>query len=107
METEKGKQAAIFMVAAYDGLCGWEVVLHCPLGSSPADGPVMAWTVTELEGFEVVKLGKYLAKLLDKFEKFPGAGPCLEDGFGVPSLEAVATCIGAVIDQHFAHLVRV
>lgn len=68
---QKVGDGEVFMALAYDGFFGWEVALHL-LGSSPTDGLTMAWLVAELEGYEVVKSGKCLAKRLKKFERFPG-----------------------------------
>lgn len=100
------------MAVAYDGFFGGDVVLALPSRVVRTDGLTMVWLVAELEGYEVVKSGKYLAKRLKKFERFPGVGPCLEDGVEVgldlcgqvPFLEDVATYAVAVIDQYFAYL---
>ncbi|XP_068646392.1 uncharacterized protein [Aristolochia californica] len=105
------KQAAILLMAANDGFSGSEKALHYLFGSINTVDTSLSWAIGELEGPEVMRLVRYLAKWLEKYERFPelvGAGlegNELDASRWVPSLESVVISAGMVIDEHFSYLV--
>ncbi|XP_068640411.1 uncharacterized protein [Aristolochia californica] len=105
------KQAAILLMAANDGFSASEKGLHYLFRSINTEDTALTWAIGELEGPEVMRLVRYLAKWLEKYERFPelvGAGSEgneLEASKWVPSLESVVISAGMVIDEHFSYLV--
>ncbi|XP_006643669.1 uncharacterized protein LOC102713580 [Oryza brachyantha] len=107
------RQAALLLMMGYDGFTSPEVCLHYLFASGNVDSMVFGTAVAELDGGEVARLMKYLAKWIGKYQRFPEAQPCpeavgmpgLELCDAVPSFQVVAMALGLVLDQHFSHLV--
>lgn len=107
------KEASILLMMAYDGFSSSEICLHYLFGSSNLDGLMLSSAISKLDGSEVLGLIRYFVKLLEKYQRFPEAGPCPSAGSvlglkaceSVPSLESVLRGLGLVLDEHFLYLV--
>lgn len=107
------KEASILLMMAYDGFSSSELCLHYVFGSSNLDGLVLSSALSKLDGSEVMGLIRYFVKWLEKYQRFPEAGPCPSAGSvlglksceSVPSLESVLRGLGLVLDEHFSYLV--
>nr|CAD1838215.1 unnamed protein product [Ananas comosus var. bracteatus] len=107
------RDASVVLMMAHDGFSAPEICLHYVLGSSNVDGLVMSSAISRLDGSEVLTLIRYCMKWLEKYKKFPDAGPCPSAGAvlglsvceSIPSLESVVRVLGLVLDVHFSYLV--
>ncbi|OVA13303.1 hypothetical protein BVC80_285g14 [Macleaya cordata] len=107
------KQASILLMVAYDGFSPSELCLHYLFASSNLDQMTLSYSLSRLNGSEMLSLIRYLGKWVSKYEKFPQAGPCpkaastlgLKACEWVPSLESVVKHLGLIVDEHFSSLV--
>ncbi|KAJ0989116.1 hypothetical protein J5N97_007472 [Dioscorea zingiberensis] len=111
--TTLAREASILLTMAHDRFSSPEVCLHYVFGSSNLDDLVLSSAISRLDGSEVLALVRYFIKWLEKYQRFPEAGPCpsvmqvlgLSVCDSVPSLEAVVKGLGLVLDEHFSYLV--
>ncbi|KAK7292236.1 hypothetical protein RIF29_08013 [Crotalaria pallida] len=97
------KEAAILFMIAYDGFSASELCLHYLIASSNVNDVLFSPSFSKLEGKELMKLIRYLAKWLNKYERFPPAVPCpkasstilkgLKNCDWIPKLEDVVKCV--------------
>ncbi|KAI4336031.1 hypothetical protein L6164_014607 [Bauhinia variegata] len=107
------KEASILLMIAYDGFSAPELCLHYLIASSNTNEVMLSPSISKLNGKEMIKLIRYLAKWLKKYERFPQAGPCpnastvlgLKACDWIPRLEDVVKCLGLVLDENFSSLV--
>ncbi|XP_034711930.1 uncharacterized protein LOC117934386 [Vitis riparia] len=107
------KEAAVLLVIAHDEFLASELCLHYLLSSPNLDDVIFPYSISKLNGEEIMSLIRYLGKWLKKYERFPQAGPCpkassmlgLKACDSVPTLEAVVKCFGLVLNEHFSSLV--
>ncbi|KAK7269490.1 hypothetical protein RIF29_22220 [Crotalaria pallida] len=107
------KEASVFFMIAYDGFSASELCLHYLIASSNINDVMLSPSFSKLNGKELMKLIRYLAKWLKKYERFPQAVPCpkasavlgLKACDWVPKLEDVVKCVGLVLDENFSSLV--
>lgn len=107
------KEASVLLMLAYDGFSSSELCLHYLFASSNLDQLTLSYSLSRLNGTEMLSLIKYLGKWLKKYEKFPQASPCPKAGSKlglkacewVPSLESVVKYLGLILDEHFSTLV--
>ncbi|XP_039119136.1 uncharacterized protein LOC120255366 [Dioscorea cayenensis subsp. rotundata] len=111
--TALAREASILLAMAHDRFSSSEVCLHYVFGSSNLDDLVLSSAILRLDGSEVLTLVRYFIKWLEKYQRFPEAGPCpsampvlgLTVCDSIPSLESVARGLGLVLDEHFSYLV--
>ncbi|KAG9141149.1 hypothetical protein Leryth_001638 [Lithospermum erythrorhizon] len=107
------RDASLWIMMAYDGFSVSELCLHHFLASKNLDDVILAACISKLDGSEIMSVIKYLAKWLQKYERFPQAGPCpnaasvlgLRVCDWIPTQEAIIKCLGLVVDEHFSSLV--
>ncbi|XP_027329796.1 uncharacterized protein LOC113846099 [Abrus precatorius] len=107
------KEASILLMMAYDGFSASEICLHYLISSSNISDVMLSPLFSKLNCKELINLIRYLAKWLNKYERFPQAGPCpkassvlgLKACDWVPKLEDVVKCLGVVLDENFSSLV--
>ncbi|KAJ4838925.1 hypothetical protein Tsubulata_003656 [Turnera subulata] len=107
------KEASILLMLAHDGFSVSEHCLHYLLASPNVDELILSSAIGKLNGREMMRLIRYLAKWLKKYEMFPQAAPCpkassklgLKACDWVPKLEDVARWLGLVLDENFSSLV--
>ncbi|KAK9278224.1 hypothetical protein L1049_027786 [Liquidambar formosana] len=105
--------ASILLMIAYDGFSVSELCLHYLIASMSLDELILTSAISKLNGVEIMALIQYLGKWLNKYERFPQAGPCpkassmlgLKTCEWVPTVEDIVKCIGLVLDEHFSSLV--
>ncbi|KAL5722635.1 hypothetical protein ACHQM5_006133 [Ranunculus cassubicifolius] len=107
------KNASILLMVAYDEFSSAELCMHYLFASSQLDELNFPYSLSGLDGLEMLKLIRYFGKWLKKYLKFPQAGPCpnASSALGlkmcdlVPSVESIVKYLGLVIDEQFTSLV--
>ncbi|KAL2321948.1 hypothetical protein Fmac_026327 [Flemingia macrophylla] len=106
------KEASVLLMMAYDGFSASETCLHYLIALSNINDVMLSPSFGKLNSKELINLIRYLAKWLEKYQRFPQAGPCPEASSvlhlkgcdWVPKLEDVIKCLSLVLDENFSSL---